>query len=403
MPVLKPHESLPEPEVLLLDYAERLTHHRAGRRVLCLALSALVPPTRNDEHWRIVDNLVQPLILRHGGEIFRLRSGDVVTVFTSADKALVERLTLKLRYLFRDDPLIEAEEKEPGGESRFCRWFDLNDDYDGFLGLARAIKEAAEDPTRPAALITDKPEPRPEPRESDGTGTLERWLLAPPKGPRALAALADGGAVAKVEAGRPAERAGAYFRAHLAGLTELGLSAADIERNAPIEAPLLAHVERRLLIELAAARRPAEQLTLALSLDAILSVEFLHFHKIWTAARFEPLTCLVARAEAEADPARFAYVRSFVTGAGHRLGLSAAASEPQPMPRTPIDVLALAFDARCTGPAGHALLQRLSPTLPPRAAVMLTGVDTRDALAFARNLGATLLAGRQADALVQSA
>jgi hypothetical protein len=402
--MLKSNQALPEPEELFLDYAQRLAHHRTGRKALFLALSALAPTPHPDDHWRVVENLLNPVIRRRGGEIFRLRNGDTAVILRSADAELVERLTLKLRYLFRDDPLVVKEES--AGVDLLCRWFDLGEQYETFMTLARDV-EARLHRAEPATILTPEPEspaardefrgPR-DPRQSP----LVRWLVAPPSAPRALDRLASAGPVARLRPNESPARAFELLEPQAEAILPLGFPQSDLERNPQLVAAFRALAARRLMIELPSARRPAEPIGIALTLDTLLGTELLALHRAWAVAQWTPLTFLVPHEEFLADPKRYRYVRQMLKGLGHRLGLEAVPPELlSERGAGDADLRALAWRPDF-GDGGDPRFARLRESCAEGAGedVLITGIHSREALAFARRIGAGLIAGRHAARLL---
>lgn len=415
--MLKASKTRPEPEDLLLDYAERLTHHRAGRRALTVALSGLAPPIRPDDHWRVVENLIQPLILRHGGEIFRLKNGDVAVVFTSLDQAMADRLTHKLRYLFRDDPLIRAEERA-SAPAAFARCYDIHREYDAFLAFARLAKDTSA--TALPATADDLAALTPDDLKDElphGGGVdkdprnapIMQWLKAPARGAPALHALAHKVPAVRL---RPNERASValeYFTPRLDAVMALGMPAADLERNEELAHQLTGLTARRLMVELPAAFKSEQPLAISLSLDDLLSPELLNFHRAWAVGRWVPVTfCIPLPEESSEDFERLRYVRTMLRGLGHRLALG-----PLPLDiyqrrgmtspdKLNANLVFFAWDPRYAQAEASAEVKALRAWLSeaPAQDVMLIGVDARDALNFGQSLGLTLFAGRQAAALV---
>jgi hypothetical protein len=403
--VLKTNQALPEPEELLLDYAQRLAHHRAGRKALFLTLSALAPTPHADDHWHVVENLLTPIIRRRGGELFRLQNGDVATILRSADRELTERLTLKLRYLFRDDPLVVKEEGT--GAELLCKWFDLNDDYEAFLAFVRAIEARSHEGAAPAALLAETPELATGGAEFRGPRDLRqspliRWLIAPPSAPRAMDRLAEASPVARLRPGETPQPAFELFAPQPHALLPLGFPETDLERNPSLTEALRALAARRLLIELPSARRPNEPIAVTLTLDGLLGTELLALHRAWALAQWTPLTFLVEHEEFLAEPKRYRYVRQMLKELGHRLGFTNVPLELLTQrTRTEADIVALAWQLDF-GDGTERRFAALSEALGEGrgADVLVTQVHNREALSFARKIGAGLVAGRQAAKLL---
>jgi hypothetical protein len=392
--VLKLRQALPEQETLLLDYAERLTHHRAGRRALYAALSTLAPASEAGGHWRVLANLVAPIVRRRGGETFRLSNGDAVVILSSADTDLAERITQKLRAYYRDDPLLKREEKNR--KALLCRWFDLASEYDSFLTLARKLKADAEaaaaSPPAPPVAETERPAEEPK------VAPLIAWLTAPLVEAPALERLAGSSYAARMRSNEPALLMFELLSPRAEALLELGLQESDLERNPKLRTAFCAFAARRLLLEIAGMRAPDHPLAIELGLDVLMGAEFLMLHRNWALGSWTPLTLIIPHAEMTADPSRLAFVRKMLRGLGHRLGIGAAPLHVLAQrEKLDADLVTFAWTpafGRGEDGAFDALRQAFTTKSPQN--VMLTEVDTREALIFARSLGITLIAGRQA-------
>ena len=79
-----PAQRPPSHEMLLLDQAQRLARHRAGRRVVHIQLSRLRPEHRRDQHLRIARNVLQTLFAGYDGQFFQLRNADMIFITRTA-------------------------------------------------------------------------------------------------------------------------------------------------------------------------------------------------------------------------------------------------------------------------------------------------------------------------------
>lgn len=403
----KPKAVRAQPEELLLDYAERLTHHRAGRRSVFIALSALTSTGRPEDRLRLVEGLLAPLVRHHGGDIFRLRSGDVVAVLGSADQTLSERVTYKLRYLFRDDPFVERTPQ--AGSEGFVRWFDLSKDYDAFYALAREIKRSADE----TQGLFDKPQPQqrgepvllaPPPRSEAGReSALVRFLYDKPEGTRALARLCQSRMVMRLREGEAASAAFEWLapRADVASL--IGFPQGDLERNPELAAALAEAVLRRLLVELPEGRPSTQAIIVDATLSGLLGLNFLSFHKAWSTRSWHPVTFLLPHGEPHSDPERFRYACRFLHELGHRIGVAGftlADIRDHRLAVLDIDLAVVASDDSLSVEEGPPFKRPRGYRITPEDAerILLDGVNTPQALLGGLRLGLSLFAGRQAQA-----
>lgn len=135
--------ALSSQENLLLDYVYRLEKHREGRRAVHVHLSSLLPTNRREHHIRIAANTFENLVKKLQGQIFVLSNTDLMFIFKEACLDEVESATVKLRFLFSDDPLLAEE--TAGRQGVFATWYHLDRDYDKLLRLAKELVGAEEE------------------------------------------------------------------------------------------------------------------------------------------------------------------------------------------------------------------------------------------------------------------
>jgi len=138
------------PESLLLDTAERLGRVRAGRIALRIHLSRLSQSYRDPAYGRIAGRMFDGLIASYRCQVFTLSNGDLVATGKDMPFGDVDATVYKLRTLFDSDPLVHHDPYGP--EDRFCSWYDLEADYELFLGMCReALREVGAVTTAPQA------------------------------------------------------------------------------------------------------------------------------------------------------------------------------------------------------------------------------------------------------------
>jgi hypothetical protein len=135
-------KAIPSQENLLLDYVRRLEKHRGGRQVVHVHLSQLRPFNRREQHIRAATSSFDPLISTTVGQLFALRSADLIFAFKAEARPQVETVVQKVRFLFSDDPLIAEASTH---EKPFATWYDAVSDYDDILRLARELAEEEEE------------------------------------------------------------------------------------------------------------------------------------------------------------------------------------------------------------------------------------------------------------------
>jgi EAL domain-containing protein (putative c-di-GMP-specific phosphodiesterase class I) len=128
---------------MLADYTARLARHAEGRRAVHVHLSGLSPHNRREHHLRIAIDCFVSLIKKFKGQIFLLENDDLIFVCKGATVAAIDDAILKLRFVFREDPLADGADDDDG--ARFCTWYDLEREY-GEFKAAVARMTAADGP-----------------------------------------------------------------------------------------------------------------------------------------------------------------------------------------------------------------------------------------------------------------
>jgi len=139
-PIAQRHAEIASQEALLLDYAERLSRFRQGRRAVHLHLSQLQSYNRREHHLRIAVKTFESMVSLFEGQTFLLGNGDIVFIGNQATPTAIEEAVLRVRYLFEDDPLIR-DGAAAGHTERFCSLYELGIEYDRFLQLVRGLHE----------------------------------------------------------------------------------------------------------------------------------------------------------------------------------------------------------------------------------------------------------------------
>jgi hypothetical protein len=143
-------------ETQLLAFVRKLERNYYDWRVVHLHLSALKPRNRRDYQLRIAARDFDGLVRNFKSELFQISNGDILFIWQGGTYADVDPVVLRLRYLFSDDPLANANETALVDNSellvaydgehsqavpafsefvrppKFCSWFDLEREYEAF-------------------------------------------------------------------------------------------------------------------------------------------------------------------------------------------------------------------------------------------------------------------------------
>lgn len=144
------------PEGILLETAERVSRIRAGRTVVHVHLSLLLPQNRDEARIRIAALVFESMVDAYQGQMFVLTNNDIVLLCKEARVADLDAVVFKLRALFAKDPLTYGG----GLDDRFASFYELDTDYDDFLAMcteqaAQAKKRLLDQRTKPKTVDLD--------------------------------------------------------------------------------------------------------------------------------------------------------------------------------------------------------------------------------------------------------
>lgn len=105
-------------------------------------ISRLSRASQHANDLRLATEAFLPLARRFEGQTYRLANNDLVFVGKDVTVAAMDEVVLRLRYMFRDDPLFK--DVEQSGGDRFCTYYDMAQNYEAFLALTESLLEAEE-------------------------------------------------------------------------------------------------------------------------------------------------------------------------------------------------------------------------------------------------------------------
>lgn len=129
------------PESKLMQILEDLRGSAEGWFAVHFHLSQLQEEYRSEYQYRIAINLTQDLLKRQEGALYTLPDGTILVVCTHVERALLEKLTFQMRYLYMDDPLCYDEQ---GVENpAFCTVYDVAHEWKKFESLCAKYRKSA--------------------------------------------------------------------------------------------------------------------------------------------------------------------------------------------------------------------------------------------------------------------
>lgn len=389
--------SPPGAETLLLRHVRRLGAVRPGQRAMFFHLSRLQPHHRRDKHLQIASNMLDEVVRRFSGRLFRFANGDLVVTCRGARRKTLEDAIALLRYLFSDDPL--AQHDDSGDE--FCTLFDLEHDYDRFLALAQRLDEARAKRSATDLPRKDRPRKQRKPLDpehlgdilgivnrADLSGVMRRqtvWSLPQHAAPQPL------------------------FEELFVSIEELGEALApefQLSRDRWLFQYLTQALDRRVLALLTRDYPAASRsLSLNVNIATLLSPEFSGFEERLPMRARGNLLLELQLADIWSDFGAFVFAEHMARQHGYRLLLDAVGHRALPLidaRQLGIDYLKLVWDDALLAldTEDELELRRIVERLAP-VRVILMRCDRAEAVSFGQSAGIALFQGWYVDGLAR--
>lgn len=135
-----PIQETPSEEILLLERLRAIRANRAGAYLVHLHLSELSPGNRKPHFIRIAARSFEMLITNYDVVLFQLANSDFILLCREAPVDEVDAAISKARALFSEDPLTGMDDLD----DRFATWYDISQDgdYTAFMTSAADLMEA---------------------------------------------------------------------------------------------------------------------------------------------------------------------------------------------------------------------------------------------------------------------
>jgi EAL domain-containing protein (putative c-di-GMP-specific phosphodiesterase class I) len=400
-------EELPQQEELLLDYAERLERHVAGRRAVHIHMSALQPHNRRPQHVRIAASSFDALIKRHEGQLFLLANSDFVVVLRDIKIAAIDDVVLKLRFLFADDPLIAREDADEGGDVKFCTWYDMRRDYPAFLDMARHMhKFGTDDLGRGVNSRLEPGDDEAAAKEPLTPATLHR--LEGALNGADVSALIRRQPVCAVIPGAPAKAVFNEVFVSIADLRRKMLPNVDLASNRWLFQHLTMTLDERMLRLLPEIERGNDVPTsLNLNLDTVLSDRFLEFDRELRSHTGKSMVVEFQSMDLFGNIGSYRFAREFLRERGYKAcldGLNYLTFPVLNKAELDLDLVKIGWAQGLLGEAGEGRLKLFIDAVRQNNGkrIVLTRCDDIKAVKFGHELGISLFQGRFIDDILKT-
>jgi hypothetical protein len=341
-----------------------------GRRALLLRLSRLPPTLRRPQHLRLARAAIDPLVRADRARLFSLPGDDLAVVWRGEAEAAVKAATGALVRLFEDEeiPAFAAP----------WELFQLPEQAERLLSLLRP-----ETPPATAANARNAP------------GRLDIATLTALEHGLAGVDVASFVRRRRVCAAGLDGRLRVKWDQRFLSITDLAETLApdrSVQADPWLYRRLTRTLDQRMLALLAAPQelRDAGPFSVALNTASILSPSFLRFDAALPTILRGHVVIELLPADVLGDLAAFMFARDFARERGYRLllrDMNAELLPVFPLDRLSVDLLQMPW-TEALGTEGAA------DASPEAARMLLTGIDSPEALAWARERGVGFLQGR---------
>jgi hypothetical protein len=381
-------------ETQLLAFVRRLERNYSDWHAVHLHLSGLKPHNRRDYQLRIAAREFDRLMRKFKSELFQVSNGDIFLIWHGGTVADVDPVVLRLRYLFSDDPLTNANDgpiednpelflshhdSELPKPPKFCSWFDLEREYEG------TPRREPLDPARLARIEASL-------ANMDLSGLLRRQpvcALLPRTAPQPL-----------------------FGEVYIAmrELADALVPGVDLTADTWLFQRLAESLDRRLLSCLARQEggAPQEAISVNLRLATLLSPEFLKFDHDYRRQTAAPVIIELQLIDIFAELGAYLFIREFARDRGYLMCIDGLHYLHLPLidrKRLGADLVKVIWSPDLLDSLNETRREELKAAIKRAGVdrVTLCRCDSADAVRWGQSLGIRLFQGHYVDSRLRAA
>lgn len=394
-------------ETLLVERLRKVSENPNGCFAVHLHLSRLRASNKQPHFLDIAKRSFDPLVMNAESTLFSLSNCDIVVICRNVPVDDLDNPINKVRGLFREDP-VAAIDDSGFEEDRFTTWYDLasKDDRANFVTVANQLlaDAVARKKKAAAAAGAESTAAKGTPLTPTNLADINRKILAV-----RIADLIREQAAVLVRAGGKGQ---ILFRENFVAMAELK------ERVAPgvnlfastwLFQFLTETLDKRVLAVMAQRNFATmrDPLSLNLNVGTVLSRDFQPFHQI-VGNHAAKVVVEMQVVDIFADMNTFAFARDSLQQRGYRVlvdGLNPLSLQFFDPSFLKADFVKIAWGPEFAGETPDSRLQELREVVAHtgKDAVIISRVDSEQAIKWGLSLGITRFQGRFIDRLVQAA
>ncbi|MEX2643223.1 MAG: hypothetical protein WD270_07205 [Acetobacterales bacterium] len=394
-------------EAAFVDLVRSFENARSGRQVVIVHLSRLQPQNRRDTQLRTAIASFDGQTRGIGGSMFSLHNGDIAFGFRGAGKDDVEAAIFKLKFLFRDDPLLDGGREEDEPADTFVTWYSVENQFDTLLRVSQRYVQdarAKQDTQSDEAVVVaeESEEPGGDPLTPEILARIETTLASAD-----VSNLMRRQSVCAIIGNAPPQPVFSELFISIADLRQTLLPHVDITSNPWLFQHMTQTLDRRMLSLLVKNDDASVfgDISINLNVNTLLGAEFLKFDDNVKAGMRGTIVLEISLVDIFADIAAFLFARDFAHERGYRLCVDGLG--PQTLPfvqreKLGVDLLKLVWSPELArharGEHGDDFRRRLKRAGETR--IILCRCGGTEAIEFGSSLGITLFQGRHIEQLV---
>lgn len=389
-------------EAQLLDYAERLARHREGRIALHVHLSRLQQHNRRDHHLRVARGTFEDLVKNFEGAVFTLMNQDMVFICKGAKVEDIDQVVLKLRYLFSEDPLTRFSE-EGSGESGFVTWYQMENDFERFVSMAKRFNEISEAHKNETARVRRQAQPQRKqkaPMSSSQLASLEKSLSQAD-----LSSLVRNQPICAIITNQPPQPIFYEMFVSISDLEDLLIPGVSMTAEPWLFQQLTQTLDKRLLNQVLRDNASSERaFSLNLNVQTLLSDEFQRFDQGIGFGVRGRLVIEIQKIDIFHDMGAYIFARDYLHERGYKVcldGLTPMTFSFIDRSKLGLDLLKLMWTDELMS-SSESSAQDLKQAIKQagQARVILTRCDNETAVKTGQSMGISLFQGRYIDAIL---
>jgi hypothetical protein len=396
-------------EAAFVDLVRSFENSRSNRLAVIVHMSKLQPQNRRDNQLRTAIASFDGQTRGIGGNMFTLHNGEIAYTFRGPGKDDVDAAIFKLKFLFRDDPLLDDggnDEDDEGGDP-FVTWYNIENHFDTLLRLAqryvqdaRAVQETTDEEEGPAT--EEESEASGDPLTAEILSRIETSLASAD-----VSNLMRRQSVCAIIGNAPPQPVFSELYISIADLRQTLLPNVDVMSNPWLFQHMTETLDRRMLSLLVKNDDASVfgDISINLNVTTMLGADFLKFDDNVKAGMRGTIVLEVAAVDIFADVGAFLFARDFAHERGYRICVDGLTHQTLPFvqrEKLGVDLLKLVWHQdlarHARGEHGNDFRQRLKRAGETR--IILCRCGSVEALEFGSEIGVTLFQGRQIEQMV---